>query len=260
MGFISEIRSIDIVIRDEQGLRQLNAGPRGRIARDWSRQPFGSVAQAFDFPLIPRNEWQARIEEMEKTRSRLSDLILQAGNPNKNQGNTNYCWVNAVVRAMEIVRLMNGLPYVALSPASVGGPIKNYRNQGGWGGEALDYIIEHGVANCDTWPANAIDRQYDNEASRANRLLHTFKEWTDVASRDFDQKMTLLFNRIPVPCGYNHMGHEMCSVDPVYLGGDDFGARDENSWGDTQRWIVFGEEKATPDDAVAPRVPTASLI
>jgi Papain family cysteine protease len=225
---------------------------RGRVPRDWAAQPRGSVAR-LDIPLIPRTEWAARIKEMEERKNGLKDLILQSGRPNKNQGQTNYCWTNAVVRSMELIALLNGEPYINLSPASVAAPCKNYSNSGGWGGEALKYIVQHGISSSEFWPDNAIDRKYDNEASRANRVLHIIKEWYELGRRRFDQKMSLMLHRLPVPSGYNWMGHEMCGVRPLYLGKDEYGCEDENSWGPTnKRWFTLSESKGTPDDGVAP--------
>lgn len=258
--FTSELPPGAVII-DDSNFNQHVAAPegfgKGRDPRNYAQNPEGTVATPFNLPLIPRGEWKDRIEEMERTKTRLSDLVKQAGIEPKNQASTNYCWCNAVVTAIETVRCRMGQPYVKLSPASVAAPIKGYRNQGGWGGEALDYIIENGIASVDLWPANAISRQYF-DPSRANAALHKVTEWLELGSRNFDQKMTLLLHRIPVPSGYNWMGHEMCSMDPLYFGGSDFGALDRNSWGSNSEWYVLHESRSRPDDAVAPLVTMAS--
>jgi hypothetical protein len=131
----------------------------------WTDERFaahGSMpfAQDFDLPLIPRSEWDDRIADMERTKSRISDLMIQGGLKSLDQNGTNYCWANGPTTAVEAIRCVAGQPYVKLSPASVAAPIKNYRNQGGWGSEALEYIVEHGICTVDLWPANAISRQY----------------------------------------------------------------------------------------------------
>ncbi len=162
---------------------------------------------------------------------------------------------------MLALRAMMNEVIVLLSPASVAAPIKGYRNQGGWGGEALEYIVAHGVAPVADWPANAINKQYDNAASQASRQRFTVTEWWDLAPRNFDQLMTCLLLRIPVPIGLNWWHHEVCAIDPVVLSPGKFGVRFRNSWGDgygDQGFGVLTESKATPDDAVAPRVATAA--
>ena len=224
---------------------------RGRVQRNWVTEPRGSVAK-IDIPIIPRNEWQARIKEMEERKNGLYDIIIQSGRPNKNQGHTNYCWCNAVVRSMELIALLNNEPYVDLSPASVACLVKNFSNTGGWGGEALQGIVKYGIASAKVWPDNAIDRKYKNAESDADRKNRTILEWYELAHRSFDQKMSLLLHRMPVPSGYNWMGHEMCGIRPVYLGKNEYGCIDENSWGENSRFYALSESKGTPDDGVSP--------
>ena len=232
---------------------------RGRIPRDWDACPYGSMpgVEAFGLPLIPRSEWKDRIEKMEKTKSRLSDIVLRKGIPSLDQNGTNYCWTNAVITAMLTLRAAQGDKYVPLSPASVAAPIKGYRNQGGWGGDALDYIIKHGVSASEYWPPNYwASAKYDNEDSRDSRARHKVTEWWDLQSRNFDQMMTCLLMRIPVPIGLNFWSHEVCAMDPVVVG-NGFGVRFRNSWGDSygeKGFAILSGSKAIPDDAVAPRV------
>jgi hypothetical protein len=233
---------------------------RGRVPRDYSAVPFGSMgfAAPFSLPVIPRSEWPGRIAKMEADKSRLSDVVLRAGIPSLDQNGTNYCWCNAVITAMETLRCVARDKYVKLSAASVAAPIQNYRNQGGWGAMALDFIVKHGVAAAEFWPANYWQSsKYDNEESRASRERHKVSEWWDIKPRSFDQLMTCLLLRIPVPIGLSWWKHEVCAMDPVNLGGGKFGARIRNSWGDSygmKGFAVLSESKATPDDAVAPRV------
>lgn len=235
---------------------------RGLVPRDFSRVPHGamSFAAKFDLPLIPRSEWTERVAEMERKHTRLSDVADEAGLKSLDQNGTNYCWCNAVITAMQTLRAAQNQPFIALSPASVAAPIKHYRNQGGWGGEALRFIVEHGVAAQEFWPANYWQSdKYDTPAMRANRARHKVVEWWDLAPRRFDQLMTCLLLRIPVAIGLNWWSHEVCAVDPVVLAKDRYGVRIRNSWGDEygdRGYAVLTEGRATPDDAVAPRVTT----
>ena len=110
---------------------------RGRIPRDYEKEPHGSLSYAapFALPLIPRSEWPDRIEELERRKTRLSDIVRYRKVPSLDQNGTNYCWCNAVITAIYALRAAAGLPFIALSPASVAAPIKNGRNEGGWGAQ-----------------------------------------------------------------------------------------------------------------------------
>lgn len=230
---------------------------RGHYPRDYDRIAFGALPGATPFPLkvIPRNEWSARIKEREEQKALLSQLMLDKGIPSLDQNGTNYCWTNGVVTAMLAIRAYNNLEYVPLSPASVAAPIKGYKNVGGWGGEALEYITENGICPVSLWPANAISRSYDNAESREARKQFLIREWWELRPRNFDEKMTLLLLGIPVPSGYNWWRHETCGIDPVEIESGRYGSRERNSWGDSygqKGFFVLSESKATPDDAVAP--------
>lgn len=235
---------------------------KGRVPRDRAAVPTGSMpfARAFDLPIIPRSEWPDRIADMERTKSRLSDICTQAGIPPLNQNGTNYCWAHGPVTGLEIMRAVNGLPYVNLSAASVAAPIKNGANQGGWGGDALEYMVSHGVATAEFWPLNSRSMSLNSKPEViASREKHKVTEWLDLSNRNFDQLMTCLLLRIPVAVGYNWWSHEVCAVDPVYDGGK-FQVRIRNSWGNwgDNGYGLLSESKATPDDACAAIVSFAS--
>lgn len=250
--------AVDMVVDGEQM-------SRGLIPRDYDLIPFGDCfgAQPFALPLIPRSEWPDRIREMEATKTRLSDLILSTYSTGKpltslNQNGTNYCWINGVVTGMETMLLAMGQPFVRLSPASVGAPIKGYRNVGGWGQEGLAYIVAHGICTLDEWPANAISRQHDTEANRQARAKRKVFEFDELRPRNVDELMTMVLNRIPVAVGYNWWSHEVCGMDPVLLGNDNYGLRIRNSWGESygeKGFAVLSGSRMVPDDACCPRVP-----
>jgi hypothetical protein len=228
---------------------------RGLIPRDRSiPTPY---MQPFDLPLIPRDEWAQRIEEMEKTKSRLSDLCISAGLKCLDQNGTNYCWANATVHCVEILRVASGQPLVYLSPASVAAPIKNFANVGGWGSQALEYIIKNGIAPVELWPANSRVRSLDNDECRLRRKDFLVTEWYDLGDRNFDQTMTCLLLRIPVSAGYNWWGHQVTLVDPMIGKDGKFAVRARNSWGmsyGNMGFFVLTGSKMIPDDGCAPRV------
>jgi hypothetical protein len=268
MAFTSYISSKEIVIGDHnyQQYSSPDSTPegmsRGYVWRDYELFPEGSFGTSFDQSLlIPRDEWAERIEEMERTKTRLSDLRRFYQIPSRNQNGTNYCWAHGPSTALILVRARMGLPYVDLSPASVAAPIKGGRNQGGWGSQALEYLIEHGIADSAHWPHNNRNVNQYLESSRENAALHKVTEWYELRPRNFDEYMSCLLHRIPVAIGLNWWSHEVCGVDPVVISTREFGSRIWNSWGDD--WSddgmgILTMSKSTPDDAVAPRVAIAA--
>lgn len=249
----------EIIINDETPSSVTHDPLVGR-GLDLSERPdadFGYGAAADPFPpelLIPRSEWQARIAEMEATQSRISDWIRAVGLPPQNQGQTNFCWANAPTHCVEIIRSQQNQRMVILSPASVACQVNGYRNQGGWGKDALEWIIAHGVVPVDKWPANAIDRRYATPNALVIAQQYRIDEWTELAPRNIDQLVSMLLHRMPVAIGLNWWGHEVTACDPIWLDGT-VAVRIRNSWGnwgDNGFGILQGS-KMLPDDAVCPR-------
>lgn len=229
---------------------------RGRVPRDLVKYPFGATPflKTWDGPRIPRSEWVARIQEREARGQRNSQIVRNAKIPSLNQGGTNYCWCNAVITMIDHARAKMGLPYIPLSPASVAAIIKNYRNVGGWGGEAIEYIAAHGVAPQSVWPANAIDRRYDNDESRKLRQMFIIGDWVELPARDFEALMSHLLMDGWAAVGYNWWSHEVFAADPVIAPSGRPGVRLRNSWADDYGdlgYFILEESKANPDDAVS---------
>jgi len=231
--------------------RGLDLGLRG--PNDYE---YGAAADPFPPELlIPRSEWQARIQEMEETETRISDLIRKKKSPCKYQASTNYCWMNSPARCTEIVYMQQSGRVVNLSPASGAARHTNFRNVGGWGRDALLWITEHGLNEVSDWPANAIDRKYDTPENRKKAMSHRIIEWTELKPRNVDQLISMLLRRIPVACGYQWWGHETTAIDPVWVDGV-IATRNENSWGPSygaNGMFILQGSKMLPDDACAPR-------
>lgn len=258
MAFTSKLNVNEVIIGDETPERDY-ATPEGfstGLDLGLRNVGYGEVpyCSGFDLQLIPRSEWQARIQEQEQRKTRTSDLTTQAGLPCKDQNGTNYCWINAPVYCVETIRVVQNQPMVLLSPGSVGGPIKNYRNVGGWGGEGLEYIVKNGVVPVSMYPANQTRNAHTN-ATRAEALKYRVREWNELRPRNLDQLITCLLLNLPVAIGLNWWGHEVTACDAVWLDGE-VAVRQRNSWGmgwgDRGYGILRGS-KMLPDDAVTPR-------
>lgn len=231
---------------------------RGYVPRDFDAEPVGTYVRPFSLTPIPRGEWADRIQERERRKAKLRDVKRWRGFRSLDQQSTNYCWCNAVVAGIHYVRAIAGRPHVDLSPASVAAPIKDYKNVGGWGSEAVRYIAQHGVAPQSVWPANAIDRKYDNDESRAARRMVKIVEFEEAKPRSFAELASALLAGFPVAVGYNWWGHEVLAHDLVLLGNDEFGVEIDNSWGGwgDEGHGVLTEKKATPDEAMVLRFVT----
>lgn len=234
---------------------------RGLDLSERTDEGYGSAAERFPRELlVPRSEWEPRIKEMEERKSRISDISLISGLPCKDQGQTNYCWINAPTHCVEIIRVVQNQEMVLLSPASAGGPITSYRNVGGWGKPGLQWIAYKGLVPISRWPANAISRNYATAENIQLALDYRVTEWWELAPRNLDELMSCLFLRKPVALGYNWWRHEVTGCDPVWLDGE-IALRIRNSWGmgwGDKGFSVLRGSKMLPDDAVAPRTAIAA--
>jgi len=238
----------------------------GYLPRDYSKDTYGSLPylETFDLPIIPRSEWPARIEEMERTKTRLSDFWIAANLDSPYQNGIPYCWIYAVATAMTTLRLTAGLPFVRLSAESAGARITGFRSVGGWSHRGVEWVVQHGMNTEDEWPKHraGINRRYDTPENRESAKRNIVHKWYDVPDRNFAALMTCLFHRIPVCIGLNWWRHAICGLDPVMTGRNSFGVRIQNShgngYGDRGR-AVLSESRGTPDDAVAPIAMAASV-
>lgn len=249
------------IINDNTGPDELFPKYVGR-GLDLSMRPkgFAYSGTAEPFPtslVIPRSEWQSRIKELETTGSRLSDLTLI---PCKDQSQTNFCWGNAPTYCVEILRVLQNQSHVTLSPASVCAQITNYKNIGGWGKAALDFITKKGIVPVAQWPANAINKQYATPTNIINALKYRVDEWWELEPGNIDHVISVLLRRTPIAVGYNWWSHEVTLIDPIWLD-NDIAIRFRNSWGmgyGQQGYGILQGKKMLPDDAVAPRTVKAS--
>lgn len=234
---------------------------KGYQQRDYEKIPFESYAPGVgDDWLIPREEWYDRAMELEKNKARVSDVIKDYGWRVLDQNGTNYCWINGVAAACEMVRCMQGHSYVRLSPASGGSLIKSFRNVGGWGDQAAEFIAEKGLVPAEFWPQNKIDRQYNTPENWDRAKDYILTEWNELRPRSMDELFSCLLRGRPCPVGYNWWSHLICAVDVVvfsepsnYSDRDmmrSFGILIANSW--SERWGEQGygilkENKMLPD-------------
>lgn len=235
----------------------------GLIPRDFTRNPVGycAAAKPFDLPLIPQGEWQARLDDMVAKKYLMSDIRNRSGPaggpiPSLDQDGYGYCWCHSGVSANILIRAANNQPFADLSAFMVGCLVKNYRNQGGWCTQGVEFMAEHGCATSKTWSQRSAARSNDNPAMREEAKKYVITEWMDLDPRYmWEQLVTCCLLGIPVATDFNWWGHSVCTMDIVSL--NPRRIRILNSWGDS--WSDNGAgilegSKALPDGAIAPRV------
>jgi hypothetical protein len=260
MSFTSKLYPGETIIH-ETSPHTLYMPPSGWSRGLKSAEGYSGIAASFPTKLlIPESEWQARIQEKEQRKTNGSDIATLAGLPCKDQNGTNYCWINAPVYCTEVVRVQQNQPLVLLSPASCGGPIKGFRNNGGWGKEGLMYIIENGIVPVEQWPANAINRSYYTKANKALARNYRITDWYELQPRNKQQLISCCLRNIPIALGYNWWRHEVSGIDAVWIDGT-VALRIRNSWGmswGSQGYGILQGSKMLPDDAVCPLVAVAA--
>lgn len=281
---------------------------RGLIPRDFKTHPLGCYEGipkwVVDMPTIPRSEWSERARDQLKAGRRCSDFRRRGKNgsiiESRDQNGRGYCWFHSGTSAVLVQRARMNEPYADLSAYAGACKIKNFRDEGGWGAQGVDFMMKYGIPTSEFWPQKATSKGYDNDKTWANALLHRVTEgWMDMNAGQYDRNLTWdqyvtcwLLGESTVN-DYNWWGHSVCGLDVVEgaqtrkfcrdpISGkllslkafnllwamDDevmagFGCRIWNSWGDS--WSDKGEglltgSKAVPDGGVALRVVTPSDI
>lgn len=257
----------------------------GLVPRNYGEMPVGSIPGSItfeavnDMALIPMEEWPERIADKVANKSQLSDIRNVANNgspfPSLDQNGKGYCWAHSGTSAVMLLRARDNQPYVRLSAYAIACIIKNYRDQGGWGAQGLDFIRERGVPSVEFWPEKSMSRSNDNAQTWANAALHKVNEgWIDLQAAQYDRNLsaqqvgTCLLSNQPVIVDYNWWGHSVCAMDLVDAypnrsarDASRYGVRILNSWSD--QWGqngtgVLTDRKAWPDGATAPRSITLS--
>lgn len=246
---------------------------RGLVPRDYSVDPPEMFAPPSEIKLIPRSEWDARIDEQEQQKSSL-EHIRDIGNngqriPSLNQTQSNFCWAHSSTGAVILRRAVMGLPYVPLSAYAVACLINNYANQGGWCGLSAKFIRENGAPSQKYWPQGSFSRSNDTPEMRASMAQHKITlDWVDLTQPLYQQNLTfdmlgsLLLQNVPCPVDYSWWSHSVLGIRLVRIEAGSYGVKIWNSWGDdfgTNGLAVLQGQRAIPDSALGVQSVTASL-
>jgi len=281
------IRPGELVIDDANYLEHVeatvdgNTMGRGYVPRDYSRNPVGSYAgiKKFDIDLIPRNEWSSRIKDLEQSKSMYADLRTIGNNgghvKSLDQNGQGYCAAYSPASAITACRMRDNQPYVRLSAHGPACKVKNFRDEGGWNPQYVEWAIKNGYPDVSVWPEKSMSRSHDNAATWLNAAKHKIVDgWMDLTppvydrNLSFDQLMTCLLLRIPCPIDLMWWRHSVCALDPIEADNSlplsdirRWGERIWNSW--TDAWGTLGMgvlvgNKAVPDGATACKGTTQS--
>lgn len=241
----------------------------GQVPRDFNTHPVGYcgvAARPFDLPLIDNeSEQEDRLREQLKNDSHMETARNTGMNgqmiPSRDQNGIGYCWCHSVTSGILLIRAFNGQPYEDLSAFSIGCMIKNFRDEGGWNAEAMDFLFNKGIATSKTWPQKSMSKANDKPETWQEAAQYRGVEGMDLDPRNMKVQLItcLLTPGIVVASDFNWWGHSVLTVRLLSL--KPFKTRIWNSW--TDQWSTNGMgdlegSKAIPNAATALRVVSAA--
>lgn len=200
---------------------------RGAVPRDPNWRSATAAMHAVDMPLVDQGSWASLADRLARDLSRLSDIRDRADNgkpfPSLDQDGVGYCWGHSSTHANMYLRAVMHLPYVPLSAFAVCATIKQGADEGGWGAQSMDFIMDKGQPSQSVWPQGDRNyRQYDKPATWADAALHKITEgWIDMQAQEYDrnltyaQVITCVLCRVPVVVDFNWWSHSVCGIDAV---------------------------------------------
>lgn len=231
-------------------------GSMGSGFEERSMGGFGSACAPIEFANIPRSEWKDRIEE-KKAKGLFPSAWFKQGKVRiTNQRSWGYCWMYGVVGAMMCRYAMTGQEAPFLNPFYPAWLGKGGRNQGGWGGEALQYIERWGVPLDSVFSGQPTSRaQFDRHEVKQSAEMHKVWKFRELQRNSLQALMNMWLSDSPMPVSqaYNWWGHLVYAVEPVVTGRNSFGTLIVNSWGESwgERGLgIIDESKATSAEQI----------
>lgn len=232
---------------------------------------FGGLAAAkpmADVDLIPRAMWPDLIADRERNKTWLVDAIADKV-PVTDQDGLPYCWVYCAKQCVEVARYIQNHGYIAVSATSVGGPIVNWRQVGGWPEDAIRRFAEVGACResltSGTWSLSPSkwNANWYNDCQNFRIAEWDDGSFTSAANR-FDAQMTLtLLGRVHT-VEFTWWSHAIAGgYAAKNLGNGRFALLMRNNWGEWGETVNGGsgyvwmeEGKGTSDALYAPRLVT----
>lgn len=230
----------------------------GYVERDYRRHAFGSYAPTYSGPVIPRARWDDLIKLQEENQSSPWHVHKANDLPILDQDGLPYCWMYGTVAGVMNRYAAQGIEPVphlsATGPAAQG---KRWAKQGGWAGEAIEYIDRYGIPTVDVWPEHSMDRRLpNNHAVQLSAKMHGVVEFEELPSQNFDAAVSCLLDPhdpCPVTLGLAWWGHLVIGLRAVKIDSRTYGIEIANSWRKSwgnQGYAVLAERKATAHEYV----------
>ncbi len=207
-------------------------------------------------PRYRREDWPELMAIQEKNRTSPYHIHMDYKVPVLSQKSTNYCWMfGTVAGVMNRYAAMDGVAPL-LSPAGPACQGKGYRNEGGWGEEAAEYIQQFGIPTQEHWPNCSFNEKLATRMSvRNSAAKHNLIRYEILGRYDFDGVMSALlcpYNSSPVTLGLSWWGHLVLGLQAIRYQGE-WGIVFVNSWdydwGEGGYGVLLGE-RADPTEAV----------
>lgn len=187
---------------------QMRAGTRFDAYGGCLEQGFGSTPFESRFKLLDEKEMRERVEFLKRTEGSIFHLFREHKVPCKNQNGHGYCWGYGTETAREgnwIVRFGN---YVEFNPHSVCAPVKNGRDEGGWGSDYWKYASKVGVLPASVYKGHDRDfRKYDTPENNALRAKYRHGEAVELSRGNMQQLYSVLASNIGAGVGWMWWGH-----------------------------------------------------
>lgn len=200
--------------------------------------PDGKVCGPASTVTLPWEQFPDRIADIKRNRCSVKDIFLDSKIGVKLQ-TLNYCHSYSAVSGVMIEREVMGLPYVPLSPSSVGAPITGFTNSGAYIEDALKQLVNVGCTSTEFVPESTYDGRDFKPGWKANAAKHKVIQWGELPSRNFQAHASAVLLGKPVPMCFYYMKHAMLFVEVVDLDTslpctnfNRYGLATLNSWGD----------------------------
>lgn len=270
MAYVTDLGSVGVIDDGNyteyvEELKDLS-GPfgSGLVERDYRAHGLGSYAPVFKGDRLSRSKWDDAIKRQDDNESSPWHHHKASDVPILDQNGYPYCWCFGLTAAVMNRYAISGLPVPFLSATAVAAQVKNFRQVGGWAGEAVEGFHKFGCPTIETWPQHSLDRSLpNNHEQQLDAKRHDITAFEELPSRDFEMAMSALLhplNPSPVTMGLMWWGHLVCGLRAVKISAREYGILIVNSWKKTWGdggFKVLAESKATAHEYIAVRGVTA---
>lgn len=263
--YLSDLGSNPLIIDDGNADKYVDQWRQeglvcGMTPRDYRAAPFGSASRpVYQYQYeSDRNKLRDRIKRADENKATPDDWRIAGGVPVLDQNGYGLCWCYGTVGAMMTTYAMAGQFPPHLSAAGPAFQGKNWRDEGGWGEEALRYIERFGVPELSVWPEHSRDRSLPSKPEvQESAAKHKVTQSLELPRNDINALISVLTDPVwprPVTVGFTWWGHLVYAVRAGYKDGQ-FLVKIVNSWKPTWgeqgcAWLAENKAKASEQIAI----------